>query len=127
MKIFYTERDIADLHASGVREIEVHDDVVLTELAREKVAALGISLKQVEACGCAPEPAPIVSSPPVKAAPALDQAELVNKVKARVMARLGTTAYNAVLDQVIPQVVARLTSKHPQAAAPAAPPKTGGY
>jgi hypothetical protein len=123
MKTFYTERDIADLHAAGVREIEVNDDVVLTDLAREKVAALGISLKVVEACGCALQPAP----PPAPTAPTLDRAKLVSQVKARVMARLGTTAYNGLLDQVIPQVVAQLTSDHPQPASPPTPPKTGGY
>ena len=44
MKIFYTERDIEDMFRSGLTRLEVHDDVVLTDLAREKAVALGIAL-----------------------------------------------------------------------------------
>ncbi|HSO18425.1 MAG TPA: hypothetical protein VLT88_03145, partial [Desulfosarcina sp.] len=48
MKTFYTVRDIEDMHAAGVVEIETHDDVVLTDVAREKAIALGMRLKAVE-------------------------------------------------------------------------------
>ena len=48
MKTFYTERDIEDMHAAGVTEIEIDDDVVLTEVAREKAIVLGLLLKRVE-------------------------------------------------------------------------------
>lgn len=41
-KTFYTERDIEDLHARGVTSIEVHDDVVLTDLARERALKLSL-------------------------------------------------------------------------------------
>ena len=47
MKQFYTVRDIEDMHAAGVVEIETHDDVVLTDVAREKAIALGMHLKPV--------------------------------------------------------------------------------
>ena len=36
------------------------------------------------------------------------EADLVAQVKSAVIARLGTTAHNDLLDQVIPQVLARL-------------------
>jgi hypothetical protein len=48
MKQFYTVRDIEDMHAVGVVEIEIHDDVVLTDVAREKAIALGMRLNPVE-------------------------------------------------------------------------------
>ena len=47
MKTFYTERDIEDRVQAGVSELEIDDDVVLTDLAREKATALGLRLKAV--------------------------------------------------------------------------------
>ena len=43
-KIFYTERDIADLAARGVTSLEVTDDVVLTDLARDEALKRGVKL-----------------------------------------------------------------------------------
>ena len=48
-KIFYTERDIDDLHDRGVTSIEVNDNVVLTDLARERMFKYGMLPKRVEA------------------------------------------------------------------------------
>jgi acetaldehyde dehydrogenase (acetylating) len=47
MRTFYTERDIEDKVQAGVSELEIYDDVVLTDLAREKAASLGLRLKPV--------------------------------------------------------------------------------
>lgn len=125
MKIFYTERDIEDMHARGVTEIEVDDDVVLTDLAREKATDLGIGLvdkkpgadaeRMLKAFG-ANLPAPAKTPPqPVQTSSAntergQENSEVVEQVKAGVIARLGTTEYNGILDQIIPQVLARLTN-----------------
>jgi hypothetical protein len=46
MKTFYTDHDIEDMAKAGTREIEVDDDVVLTDLAREKALRLGIKLRK---------------------------------------------------------------------------------
>ncbi|SRR6266498_639839 len=43
-KQFYTEKDIQDLFQSGVKVLQVTDDVVLTELAYEKAKRLGFQL-----------------------------------------------------------------------------------
>lgn len=43
-KTFYTEKDIEDLFHSGVKSLEVGDEVVLTELAYEKAQRLGFQL-----------------------------------------------------------------------------------
>ena len=44
MKEFLTASDIEDLFASGVRQVPVGENVVLTDLAREKAAQLGMAL-----------------------------------------------------------------------------------
>jgi hypothetical protein len=46
MKTFYTDHDIEDMAKAGTREIEIDDDVVLTDLAREKALSIGIKLRQ---------------------------------------------------------------------------------
>ncbi|HSM75817.1 MAG TPA: hypothetical protein VK852_14325 [Desulfobacterales bacterium] len=135
MKTFYTVRDIEDMHAAGVAEIEIHDDVVLTDVAREKAIALGMSLRPakvddsvrqgggmprttpashrvitsvVAGAMVQPPPAPPAapSRPPAGGGPS--QSELVGKIKAAVVSRLGTDKYNDILDQIIPQVMAQL-------------------
>ena len=118
MKTFYTERDIVDLHAAGVTEIKLDSEVVLTDLAQEKAEALGVRLGQVELEPGWPDP--VASVRP--AVTALAEPDLVAQVKARVIARLGTTAYNEVLDQVIPQVLAQLV--RPQSASVSTTPAT---
>lgn len=97
-KTFYTEREMEDLYNRGVRVLDVDDDVVLTDLARDKATALGIRLNRVSA---KPRPAPTGGSP-------LTQAEIVEKVKAAVIARLGNNVDPALLDAVITRVVAQI-------------------
>lgn len=132
MKTFYTVRDIEDMHAAGVVDIEIHDDVVLTDVAREKAIELGMHLNPVEqaneshqgpgmprmavATGTNIAPAAVGTLPQTPAAPpALPQAntsaapaDLALKVKTAVVARLGTDKYNDLLDKIIPQVMSQL-------------------
>ncbi len=89
MKTFYTERDIEDMHAQGVRTLRVDDSTVLTDLAREKVQSLGMALVRADA-----SPAPA--------------ADLTATIKAAVIARLGTHRYDDLLDTIIPLVLKRL-------------------
>jgi hypothetical protein len=44
MRTFYTESDIDDLAASGVKLLEVGQGVVLTDAARERAEEMGIAL-----------------------------------------------------------------------------------
>ena len=44
MRTFYTESDIEDLAASGVRQLQVGPEVVLTDTARQMAEELGIVL-----------------------------------------------------------------------------------
>ena len=124
MKTFYTARDIEDMYASGVTELEVDDDVVLTDVAREKAAALGLQLKHTDGqhqqterilknlgAQLGTSPASDSEPGPGRATSSAVDHDLVEQVKVGVIARLGTTAYNGLLDQVIPQVLAQLDIK----------------
>lgn len=135
MKQFYTVRDIEDMHATGVVEIETHDDVVLTDVAREKAIALGMHLKPVASthdgrqgparsrmalsagttkppvaggAGLNPTAAPSVPPAPSQSTTGAAPTERVLKIKAAVVARLGTDKYNDLLDKIIPQVMSQM-------------------
>lgn len=92
-KTFYTERDVIDLVARGVTSLEVNDDVVLTDLARDEAIKRGLRL--------------VKSAPAASAAAAAagDTGELIHRVKAAVLARLGEQVDAAVLDSVVTRVV----------------------
>jgi hypothetical protein len=98
-KTFYTEREIEDLYHRGVTVLDVDDNVVLTDLARDKALSLGIRLTRV---GASTKPAPSA------AAPSPSQAEIAAKVKAAVIARLGNNVDPALLDAVIARVLAQI-------------------
>lgn len=90
-KIFYTERDIEDIHARGVTSIDVHDDVVLTDLARERALKLGVKLIRVQ---------------PGRQVEDGSDAQLVHRIKAAVLARLGEhTVEPVLLDTVVRRVL----------------------
>lgn len=137
MKQFYTVRDIEDMHAAGVVEIDIHDDVVLTDVAREKAIALGMHLNPMDpdsdshqgqamprmaiaaqrkttpaTAGVGAMPQTPASLPSVPALPQANAgnapADRIMKVKAAVVARLGTDKYNDLLDKIIPQVMSQL-------------------
>jgi hypothetical protein len=97
-KTFYTERDIDDLHARGVTSIEVHDNIVLTDLARERAFKHGIRVQRSET----PAAPPKISAPP---APAVSQEALVQQIKTAVLARLNGQIDPAVLDAIIRKVI----------------------
>ena len=138
MKTIYTKRDIDDMHAAGVTELEIDDEVVLTELARERTTELGLPIKRVEKrsgqpmgrgmprLAVAPQMPlpPVVVGPPATTSPTSPSppsapsppptdyvardSEQVAHIKSAVIARLGTTEHNDLLDQIIPRILARL-------------------
>jgi hypothetical protein len=123
-KIFYTERDVEDLHARGVRMIEVGEDVVLTDLAYERAERLGVRLVQGnQKPPGAPERPYLsqqnaakkvsVSFNPSQAAPKCDpcQDELRTRVRSAVLARMGTQVDPALLDSILDRVLANLRLK----------------
>ncbi len=88
-KTFYTERDIIDMVARGVTSLEVSDDVVLTDQARDVAMKHGLRLVRSTE-GQTEDPA---------------QAEVVHRVKAAVIGRLGDQVDAKLLDAVVTKVV----------------------
>jgi hypothetical protein len=88
-KTFYTERDIVDLAGRGVTSLEVNDNVVLTDAARDEALKRGVRLvRSAGAQGEEPE-----------------QAELIHRVKAAVIARLGDQVDAEMLTAVVTKVI----------------------
>jgi hypothetical protein len=115
MKQFYTVRDIEDMHAAGVVDIETHDDVVLTDVAREKAIALGMRLVPVETAadgrkgpGISRTALAQKAEPTPRAGTGSASVDLADKIKTAVIARLGTDKYNDLLDKIIPQVMSQM-------------------
>ena len=117
-KTFYTDHEIEDMAKRGVTSLVVDDNVVLTDLARDKARRLGVELvrehdkppsaperpyiaKQVSSTSSSPRPAP--------AAPA-DKEELHQRVKAAVLARLGDGVDANLLDTVIRRVLSSINT-----------------
>jgi hypothetical protein len=92
-KIFYTERDIDDFYARGITSIDVNDNVVLTDLARERMFKVGITPNRIK-----PNSHP-GDSP---------QEALVHRVKAAVIARVNGQIDTVLLDALIRRILADL-------------------
>ena len=125
-KTFYTERDIEDLAKRGVISLVEDDDVVLTDLARDKAMRLGIEIvHEFDQPPSAPErpyitemvspsaTSPVGGSPskvgstskaPVSSA-ATSSDDLYQSVRAEVIARLGDAVDPQLLDTIIRRVL----------------------
>ncbi len=111
-KIFYTERDIDDMKARGATSIDITDNVVITDLALERAMKYEMKINRVE-----PSPAPkaIYSQSvnlsassvhtTVEKKPIVD-ADLKQKIKAMVLAKLDGQVDATLLDAVITKVLA---------------------
>jgi hypothetical protein len=94
-KTFYTERDIDDMHARGVTSIDVNDDIVLTDLARERMFKYGMRANRIE-----------FKEPPRPPEIPVSQEALVQRIKAAVLARLNGQVDPVLLETVIRRVIA---------------------
>ena len=111
-KTFYTERDIEDFAARGVMKLVVNNDVVLTELAREKAERLGVKLAREHetppSAPVRPYLSPESPSASEKTKPAkvpAGKADLQERVRSAVVARLGSEVDPALLDTIIKRVL----------------------
>jgi hypothetical protein len=113
-KIFYTERDIEDLFHSGVTTLVVNDDVVVTDLGREKSMKLGVELlKEHDQPSSAPIRPYITDKPSPSAAPSLPQiptppptkAALEDRVLDAVQEQVGATVDSSLLKTIIQRVL----------------------
>ncbi len=109
-RTFYTERDIEELAKRGVHEIQVNDEVYLTDLAREKMEALGIKARTIGASVTPAMPGSGSAASPVTSGP-LSEAErkqVIDKVKQGVIARLGPGVDTTLVDNIVRRVVGQL-------------------
>jgi hypothetical protein len=131
-KTFYTERDIEDLAKRGVLSLVEDDDVVLTDIARDKAIRLGIEiLRDHDKPPSAPERpyitkivSPSASSPgqaisnqasptfaPLISSSAISSDDLHKQVRAAVVARLGDSVDQKLLDTIIGRVLQNIGIK----------------
>ncbi len=103
-KTFYTERDIDDLYARGVTSLDVDDNIVLTDLARERMFKHGMRVNRLDQKN---SPSPAVAPPPPPPAP-VSQEALVQRIKAAVLARLNGQVDPVLLETVIRRVIAEM-------------------
>lgn len=109
-KKFYTERDIEDMAARGEMTLQVNDDVVLTELAFEKAARLGVTLQQVHQLPPAAPVRPYLSQPvtscPECSAPErVNETDLRQRIRDAVTIKLGTQVDPVLLETIITRVL----------------------
>jgi hypothetical protein len=108
-KTFITERDIDDMKTQGVTSFDVTDNIVLTDLAVERAVRHGIKLKRAELS--APPKASYSQSVNLVAAfprATVSDAEIIQKVKSMVLAKLDGQVDAALLDAVIARVVSAM-------------------
>ncbi len=118
-KVFYTVRDIEDMARRGQLRLELADHVVVTDYARERARDLGVELVRPPTMddrrktASAPTASPTPSSSPTPAPssavhrPSSDD-EIVRRIKAAVIARVGPGVDEALLDRIIPTIVRRV-------------------
>jgi hypothetical protein len=106
-KEFYTERDIEDMFKRGILSLQVTDNVVLTELAYEKANRLGMQLLKERPVEPPSAPLrPYISQAPKPDAPAAPaEADLTARIRAGVLAQLGSQVDPALLDVIIQRVL----------------------
>ncbi len=111
-KEFYSERDIEDMVKRGILSLTLNDNVVLTELAREKANSLGMQL--VRDKPEIPPGAPVrpylsqqptasgsQSSPPKQSG----GADIRQRIRSAVAAQLGNQVDPDLLDTIITRVL----------------------
>jgi len=121
-KKFYTEKDIEDLFNSGVKSLEVCDDVVLTELAYEKAKQLDFQLitdradnppaapvrpylSEKQTSHARPVVAPVAQATPQPAQTQSRATDIEKRIRSAVIAKLGNQVDAKLLDNIIHRVV----------------------
>lgn len=95
-KTILTERDIDALKAQGATEIRTNDETYLTDLAFERAEKLGLPVRTVSTAAAADSRAQV------------DKDQLVAKVKAGVIARLGAGVDEKLVETIVRRVVGKL-------------------
>ena len=116
-KTFYTERDIQDMFAQGITSLVVNDDVVVTDLGRERAMKLGFDLIR-EADKDNPQSAPVrpyitkqpsptgsVAMSAKKSAPTTNKSDLEKRIYDAVVAKVGNSVDPKLLETIIKRVL----------------------
>jgi hypothetical protein len=109
-KTFITERDIDEMKARGITQIDLTENIVLTDLAMERAFAEGIKVNRPEQTAApkasfSPSVNLVAAFPREAARASAGNAELAQKVKAMVLARLDGQVDSKLLDAVIARVL----------------------
>jgi hypothetical protein len=113
-KKFFTDTDIEELHRKGVKSLQMTDDVVLTDLAYEKAKRLGVQLlfDHADAPPAAPVRPYLSDKEPRRTQPKPDSVsqasphtDIESRLRAAVLAKLGTQVDAQLLDNIIHRVV----------------------
>ncbi len=108
-KVFYTERDIDDMKARGVTSIDVTDNVVMTDLALERAMRYEMKVNRMEQSAPKATYSPSVNTYAAyqRQAPRenASDAELKQKIRSLVLAKLDGQVDSALLDAVITRVL----------------------
>ncbi len=114
-KTFYTERDIEDLARQGITALEVDDDIVLTDLARDKARRLGVDLIHAhDKPPAAPERPYVAKQVAPSSSPAasnVNSNDLHQRVRQAVISRLGDSVDQTLLDTIITRVLQNINTK----------------
>ena len=108
-KVFYTERDIEDLARQGVTSLNITDDVVVTDLAREKARRLGIQLlteRDTRLASSSGTPAHSASPPSAAPKPAPPsgsdlEARVYNAVKGKLDGQVDDALLRTIVQRVL--------------------------
>ena len=109
-KIFYTERDIDEMKGRGVTSLDITENVVITDMALERAMKHGMKINRAEHMS-APKATFSSSVNLVAAYPresSATDAELQQKIKSAVLAKLNGQVDAALLDAVISRVVSAI-------------------
>ena len=109
-KIFYTERDIDELNARGVKSLDITENTVITDSALERAIRYDFKINRAEVSS-SPKARLSSSVNLVAAYPRAESAgdaELKQKIKSAVLAKLDGQVDVTVLDAVIRRVVSSL-------------------
>jgi hypothetical protein len=108
-KIFYTERDVDEMRARGLTSIDVTDNVVMTDLAMERALKYEMKINRM-GHGSAPQasfsPSVNLAASSVHTMAQKSDAELKQKIKTLVLAKLDGQVDAGLLDAVITRVLA---------------------
>ena len=116
-KTFYTERDIEDLYARGVTSLAVSDEIVVTDLGRERAMKLGFELVRQADKDYPPSapvrpyitkqtsPAGTVAKAAKPAKPAATKADMEQRVLQAVKAKIGDQADPKLLETIVKRVL----------------------